>query len=106
MYVCIYIPNINNSFSNFEETLKHFNHISVNSSLLATFYTLSFIDYIHEATHLLTLSPYPRYSPYSSTHATHAAHATHLHQPTQTYNIYKYNTADGGDASASGATRR
>ena len=26
-----------------------------NSPLLATFYTLSFIDYIHDATHLLTL---------------------------------------------------
>jgi len=29
--------------------------LHVNSSLLATFYTLSFLDYIHEATHLLTL---------------------------------------------------
>jgi hypothetical protein len=28
------------------------------SSLLATFYTLSFLDYIHEATHLLTLLTY------------------------------------------------
>jgi hypothetical protein len=27
----------------------------LNSPLLATFYTLSFIDYIHDATHLLTL---------------------------------------------------
>ncbi len=42
------------------------------SPLLVTFYTLSFIDYIHV---------YPRYHP--PTNATHATHAITLHQPTE-----------------------
>ena len=100
------VLNINHSFSNFKETLTHFNnmwikknkkslggslhHLHVlhfillrlhllydnihrlhsfilypNSPLLATFYTLSFLDYIHEATHLLTLLTYITYSTYN-----------------------------------------
>ncbi len=48
----------------------------LNSSLLATFYTLSFIDYIHEATH-------------SSTHPASATHPTHHieYSPTTFYTL-------------------
>ena len=75
------VLNMNHSLSNFEETLAHFNHfwiifiLYLTSSLLATFYTLSFLDYIHE--HLLTLPDSP-YSPYSSTHAPHLTRLTLL----------------------------
>jgi hypothetical protein len=60
--------------------------------LLPTFYTLSFLDYIHEATHLLTLLTLLTLLIDSRcTHATNATHATHLHQPTQlTIYIYIY----------------
>ena len=62
--------------------------------MLATFYTLSFLDCIREATHLPTLLTLLTLLTYSSIHAIHAIHATpaaHLHQPTQlTIYIYIY----------------
>ncbi len=68
-------------------------YIYINSPLLATFYTLSFLDYIHEATHLLTLLTLLTLlisSRYSSTQATHATHATHLHHLLNLQYIYIY----------------
>jgi len=72
--------------------------LHLSSLFLAIFYTLSFLDYIHEATHLLTLLTLLTYSSTHATHATYTAHppqATHLHQPTtySTYNIYTHTHA-------------
>jgi hypothetical protein len=54
---------------------------------------LSFIDYFHEATHLLTHPTHPSHLiTYSSTHAAHATRATHSHQATP-LTIYTYTHA-------------
>jgi hypothetical protein len=59
----------------------------LDSLLLPTFYTLSFIDYIHDATHLLTHSPYSPYSRYSiySRYSRYSLTSTY-----STYNICIY----------------
>ena len=44
----------------------------------ATFYTLSFIDYVHEATHLLTLLTLLINSPYSLT-STYSTYTTDIY---------------------------
>jgi hypothetical protein len=46
-YVCTHPPCL--------PVVRPYIYVYLNSSLLATFYTLSFLDYILEATHLLTL---------------------------------------------------
>jgi hypothetical protein len=70
-------------FFEFATRLPHYFKNKLECLWFATFYTLSFIDYVHIFPRSPTYSPYSPYSPYSSTHPTHPTHAMTLHQRTQ-----------------------